>query len=51
MSSKILSSNELPSFFISIFSALLPVFLIGASTITLVFINDENQFFEFIKLK
>ena len=49
MSSKILSSNELPSFFISIFSALLPVFLIGASTIILVFINDENQFFEFIK--
>ena len=49
LSSKILSNNELPSFFISIFSALLPVFLIGASTVILVFINDENQFFDFIK--
>ena len=49
LSSKILSNNELPSFFISIFSALLPVFLIAASTIILVFINDENQFFDFIK--
>lgn len=49
LSSKVLVKSELPSFFISVFSALLPVFLIGFSTIFLAFINEENKFYNYIK--
>jgi len=49
LSSRVLPLEKLPGFFISIFSALLPVFLIGLSTLLQAYLVEENQYYEYIK--
>jgi len=49
LSSRVLPLEKLPGFFISIFSALLPVFLIGLSTLLQAYLVEENQYYEYIR--
>ena len=49
MAKKVFSEDELPGLKISLFTALLPVILIGISTIILEFISDESLIYSIIK--
>ena len=49
IATKTFKKEELPTLFNSLFSALLPVLLIGGSTIVLELISEENKFYSSIK--
>ena len=49
MAKKVFSEDELPGLKISLFTALLPVILIGISTIILEFISEESLIYSIIK--